>query len=261
MAGSRWDCLLYLYFHTKVKTCYIVHEVSSVSIIGIFNSKKLKRYNTSVFPYSMDDMMKMDVDPLLKQPTMLVLHRGGLDCGKIVDRILGSVKSDLPQESMSYIVQAITGTFASNHLYRNFYTGSDDAKKAIRILYDETNRRLDLARDYMEGRVFHGPPIYFLFDGFSEIQKKNYGSIFGQLIHIMVCARQTNIHTIVFDKPFSFCSTDSGAFSSLAVLSGGYENKYSGIVPKEFRDIPQGYFYFSPHSGDDGISSIDLGPG
>lgn len=211
------------------------------------------------YPYSMDDMMDLDIDILLKQPNMLVLSRGGSDLEKFINRILDSGKAELPKGTKYYIVQAITGKFVEHHLEPLFFTGVSQAKEALQEIYDETQTRLQIIRlnkDMSRKGVFIGAPIYFLIDSFSYLEKKEYIPMGQQLSRVINCARQTNIRTIVFETPASFNATESGMFSALSILPGGYTEKFKTSVPPNFIPPKTGEFFLASHCGRSGLHKI-----
>lgn len=217
------------------------------------------RYDTgnhsSAFPYTLDDMGVLDIDILLKQPTLLVLADSQLHRDVLVQRILDNGTADLPSEVEYYLVQVITASFLSQHLRPLFFSGHNQAVQAIQQVYSEAQKRLEFMRRTHK-ELFPGIPIYLLLDCFTELQKRKYEDVFGQLIFIMTCARQINIHTIVFEHPDIFHSTDDGFFSSFVMTENAYRDKYRSMVPKGFRNIETGTFYIQPHFGDKGIYTV-----
>lgn len=217
------------------------------------------RYDTgnhsSTFPYTLDEMGVSDINILLKQPTLLVLADSQLHRDVLVQRILDSGAADLSSEVEYYLVQVITASFISQHLHPLFFTGHSQAAQAIQQVYSKAQKRLEFMRRAHK-ELFSGFPIYLILDCFTELQKSQYKDVFGQLIFIMTCARQTNIHTIVFEHPDIFHSTDYGYFSSFAMTENAYRDKYRSMVSKEFRYIEPGTFYIQPHFGDKGIYTV-----
>lgn len=207
----------------------------------------------SVFPYTMDTMAELDIDILLKQPTMLVLSMGGNDRDKFIRRILETGSQQLPKETKFYIVQEITGALLEGMLEPLFFTGLE-TQRAVETVHAEMQNRLSYIRQSAE-KMYKGPPIYFLTDSFTMVQTKAHDLMGVRLSEIIMCARQANIHTIVFEYPHSFHSTETGAFSSVAILQNAYKDKFRDKLNKDIFVSP-GKFYLLPHFGKEGIYTI-----
>lgn len=207
----------------------------------------------SVFPYTMDAMGGIEIDILLKQPTMLVLSMGGQDRDKFIRRILDNGKKQLPKEARFYIVQEITGALLEGMLEPMFSTGLE-TRRAVETVYAEMKNRISYVRE-SGCRVYKGPPAYFLIDSFTMVQTKAHDPIGEKLSEIMMCARQANIHTIVFEYPHSFHSTETGAFSAVAMLQNAYKDKFRDKLEKNI-SVSAGEFYFLPHFGEEGTYKI-----
>lgn len=207
----------------------------------------------SVYPHSMDDMSIFDIDILLRQPTMLVLAPRGDDLEKLIRRILSSAKREVPKESKVYLSQVVTDLFIDFWNEPGFYNGEN----TIQRVYQISEERIDRARDMnLPDKVFLGSPIYLLLDCFTVLSRKEHEDTFGKLTKIMTSARQTNIHTIVFENPQYFQSTQTGFFSAFCVLYGGYSKKYSKIFPGICKELTPGKAYILPHSEEDYIFDI-----
>lgn len=221
--------------------------------MNFFRRKEQELKPESVFSYTMDTMSELEIDILLKQPTMLVLSMGGQDRDKFIRRILENGRKQLPKETKFYLVQEITGALMEGMLEPLFFTGSE-TQRAVEEVYAEMKNRLAYVRR-SAGKVYKGLPLYFLTDSFTMIQTKEHDPIGEKLSEIMMCARQANIHTIVFEYPHSFHSTETGAFSAVAILQNAYKDKFRDKLDKNIH-VSVGEFYLLPHFGKEGAYKI-----
>lgn len=192
--------------------------------------------------------------PFLQAPNVLVLANGGADRDALVDHVLDNAKLYFGGNVDIYLIDALTSTFNMSRFHSSnpkYFYGMDTAKEVVSNISKEKDRRLKYAQRKNQ-RYFYGNHIYLFIDSFYEIQKKQNSPIGEFLVKLLASSRQTNIHTIVFDSPEIFVSTQTGFFSNIAFLNGCYLKKYKECVsnPKAIIGMKSGEYFF-----DDGANS------
>lgn len=212
------------------------------------NEPVKKPLDSEIFPYTMDDMMDMPLSPFLRYPNIIAITPNAEQTETLVGHLLDELSNKIPFAKV-YLLDVFGGQFIMNRLHpiAQYFRGEAECRDTISAIHNEVKHRQSCLRSEHSGfySMYKATPIYVFLDGINTLQHKKYEDMFSNVVDAIVCARQINIHVIVFEGLGTYSETRcSGWFAADAVLAGAVCKKTYGLIPYEYRGLLPSQYYF-----------------